>query len=241
MEIKVNQRGNYISKGVYLHPQTAGFVTVKQYIFLRKKGKKCLLIKFSNGCDFKISAMKFTVIQLDAAGELIKKTPVSYNTLSVLQGRDFSVNSGIIVDEKCCDFKVVFDEVFSGYFKYVIRNGAPVAYYEKHSDLTVEGGKKISGFVPAFFAKERKIKTSALAYFAAVLAIAAVLLLNVVNTAVNMQKAIDAGPRNDAPSYGESSSSDNSFITQEAFEESAPLETRAPEHGDAIEPDNDTE
>ena len=241
MEIKMNQRGNYISKGVYLHPQTAGFVTVKQYIFCRQRGKKCLIIKFSNNCDFKVSAMNFTVIQLDAAGELIRKTPVSYNALSVSQGSDFSVNSGIIVDEKCCDFKIVIDEVFSGYFKYVIRNGTPVAYYEKRGNLTVEGGKKISGFIHTSFAKERKTKTSRLACFAAVLAVSTVLLLNVFNTAANMQKAIDAGTRNDAPSYGESGSADNSFSTQESFVESAPSETCAPERWEVIEPDNDTE
>ena len=62
MEIKMNQRGNYISKGVYLHPQIPGFVAVKQYIFCRQNEKKCLILKFSNNCDFKLSAMSFTVV-----------------------------------------------------------------------------------------------------------------------------------------------------------------------------------
>ena len=212
----MSQKGNSISKGVYLHPQTSGFVTAKQYIFCRKKGKKCLLIRFSNGCDFKISAMNFTVLQLDAVGELIGKTSVSYSALSVLPGKDFSANRGVIVDEKCCDFKVVFDEVYSDDFKYVLKNGTPVAYYEKPRGLTVEGGAKIhSSEEPIFSVKEKKARPSGIACFAAVLVIVTVLLLNVFNTVENMQNAIDEGTHANRPSYGEGAgSNDNSYSTE---------------------------
>ena len=211
----MSQKGNYISKGVYLHPQTSGFVTVKQYIFCRKRGKKCLLIKFSNGCDFTVSAMNFTVLQLDAAGEIIGKTPISYSSLSAASGSDFSVNSGVIVEEKCSDFKVVFDEVYSGYFKYVLKNGIPVAYYEKPVALTVEGGEKIYSYdAPIFSAKEKKIKASGLAYFAAVLVILTVIFLNIFDMASNMQKAIDEGTRPDTPPQEDTGYVDNSYTTQ---------------------------
>lgn len=240
MEIKMNQRGNYISKGVYLHPQIPGFVAVKQYIFCRQNEKKCLILKFSNNCDFKLSAMSFTVVQLDAAGEVIGETPVSYTALSVSQGCDFSVNSGIIVEERCCDFKIVFNEVFSGYFKYVIRGGEIVAYYEKRGELTVEGEKKRSDFIPAFFAKERKTKTRGRAYFAAVLAVLAVLLLNVLNIMMNMQGAIDAGPQSGGrPSDIESTN--HSYTTHGPVEEITLPGTYAPNYEGVIDPDQYTE
>jgi hypothetical protein len=37
-----------ISKSEYTHPQVGGFIVVKQYMFYRYQGKKCLMVRFAN-------------------------------------------------------------------------------------------------------------------------------------------------------------------------------------------------
>ncbi|MBE6547579.1 MAG: hypothetical protein E7667_01690 [Ruminococcaceae bacterium] len=118
-----------ITKGHYEHSQIKGLVSVKQYIFARVKGKKCLILRFCNETDFKVNAINFVVLQLNAAGEIIDRTPVQYKDIVLLPGGVMSMNDGIVVSEKCADFKVQLISVQSGQYEYRVKDGDTVAVY----------------------------------------------------------------------------------------------------------------
>ena len=111
-----------ISKGIYSYPQPAGYVSVKQFIFLRVGEKKHLLVRFSNDLDVTIESVSFTVSQLDAEGALINKLHTRCKK-SIKSGESFAIDKALAVDEKCVDVKVTVDTAISGEYEYSDRNG----------------------------------------------------------------------------------------------------------------------
>lgn len=63
------------------------------------------------------------MIQLDAEGNVIEKTDVKHTNMKFLPKSMFVTETALIVDERCCDFKVVFNCVRSGDYVYRIREG----------------------------------------------------------------------------------------------------------------------
>ena len=107
-----------ISKGFYQHTQKSDFVSVKNYIFLHQPNKQYLLIRFSNDSDFKITAMEFVLLQLDATGAILDRTTIKYNKMAVDPGREYVPTQGIRVNKNCCDFRIVYKQVRSDQFCY---------------------------------------------------------------------------------------------------------------------------
>lgn len=128
------ERQQIISKGPYVHSQVSKFLSVKQYIFLRKEDQKCLMIKFTNEMDFYINKIKIKLVQLNADGKTICTSTVDYGNASIAPGMEFTPLSRIVVDEKCVDFKVYIDYVDSGNYRYRIKRGKIVAYYNEADD-----------------------------------------------------------------------------------------------------------
>ncbi|MBQ8350607.1 MAG: hypothetical protein IJY20_01000 [Clostridia bacterium] len=119
-----------LAKGFYRYAQNSEFVSVKQYMFVRARGKKCLLLRFSNDMGYDVTLLRFTLVQLNADGDVIQRTPLCYNSLHVNAGTAFATQRAIVVDEACTDFKIIFHEVGSGCYRYVVKDGNVMVYYQ---------------------------------------------------------------------------------------------------------------
>ena len=109
---------NYIAKGNYRYSQIDNFVSVKNYIFLRKKGVKCLLLRFSNELGYTVDGMSYVVFQYDVDGNLLGRRQVRHNDIMLNPLGTYATSEPLEVNEKCTDFKVVFLEVRSGKYRY---------------------------------------------------------------------------------------------------------------------------
>ncbi len=121
---------NLLSKGSYDHYQTGAFIGVKNYIFSEQDGKKCLLLQLFNSSEKKISAFKFTLVQLDAAGRHIHKHSYTYHSLNIDAGLDYALKMGIVVKAECVSFRVQMLYAVSDGYKYVFKNGTAVKHYD---------------------------------------------------------------------------------------------------------------
>ena len=175
-EIKMAIAQQYIAKGLYQYSQISNLVSVKNYIFLRQNGKKCLLIRFSNDLDHIVDSMEFTVIQLDSAGKILEKTKVAYKNMRLMPGQNFS-STGIVVNEFCTDFKVIFQSVISERYKYVVRQGQVVIYYLKKPTEIISEGKQ-SYYAAYRSVNQKRFGKPRLASLAAVIAVILMLFVN---------------------------------------------------------------
>lgn len=109
---------NFIAKGNYGHSQIGNFVSVKNYIFMRKKGVKCLLLRFYNELGYTVDSISYVVFQYDVEGNLLERMQVRHNDIKLNPLGTYATPEPLEVDEKCMDFKVVFSEVRSGKYRY---------------------------------------------------------------------------------------------------------------------------
>ena len=119
-----------LSKGFYQYAQLDRFIAVKNYIFLRDHGKKGLLLRLYNDMDYPVDHMEFTIVQMDAAGKILERTPVVCKKIKFYPGNTYTLKEAVIVHELCNDFKIVFDEVRAGRYTYYVKDGGAVAYFD---------------------------------------------------------------------------------------------------------------
>ncbi len=124
----MSEKRDIITKGMYKHAQTLGFVSAKQYIFFNKNNKRCLSLRFSNDMDVAIDGINFTIAELDANGKLIRNSKAHFSG-TVLPGRMFAPDDAVVVDPKCCDFKVTVDKVVSRNYEYTSIDGKVFVRY----------------------------------------------------------------------------------------------------------------
>ena len=129
------EKRDIISKGIYKHPQIVGFVSVKQYIFMDKNGKRGLVLRFSNDLDATENGMEFTVIELDSNGNAIRNSLVHY-TGRVHSGCMFTSESAVIVEPKCCDFKVFINKVFADNYEYTAVGDKVLTRYTNRAETS---------------------------------------------------------------------------------------------------------
>lgn len=120
----------FIEKGSYTHPQADGYVALKQYIFTRREGKRCLLLRFANEYSRTVHGFEVVVTQLSSDGRVIGRSRVPYQNISVSPGNTYAPDSGIVVADNCSDFRISLVYFVSGDYKYVIRHGRAVAHYD---------------------------------------------------------------------------------------------------------------
>lgn len=126
----------FLSKGFYQYAQVGNPVLVKDYIFARQEGKKCLMVRFSNELEYTVDAMAFTVIQMDAAGKVLANTDIQYVEMNFCPGGTYVSDAGIVVDEYCTDFRIVLSAVRSGQYEYVPHGShTAVRYLRKQQPL----------------------------------------------------------------------------------------------------------
>ena len=63
------EQTNVISKGSYSTFRFNDFVSVRQYLLIREKGEKFLLLKLSNDASETATGLKLVVHQLDVRGD----------------------------------------------------------------------------------------------------------------------------------------------------------------------------
>ena len=120
----------YVEKGSYTHPQADGYIALKQYIFIRRDGKRCLLLRFANEFSRTVHGFEVIVTQLSSDGRVIGRSRVPYQNISVASGNTYSPDSGVVVRENCADFRISLVYFVSGDYKYVIKRGHAVAHYD---------------------------------------------------------------------------------------------------------------
>ena len=138
----------YISKGFYLYKQPSEFVTLQNYIYVRVGKKKCLILRFFNEIGYTVNEMEFALVQLDAAGKVIKTSNIKYSDIQFESEQTFVPKQGIVVDDFCTDFRIVISSVRSDRYKYTVKNGKVKVKYIKRSKQLGEGilgGEIISG------------------------------------------------------------------------------------------------
>ncbi len=132
----------YISKGVYEHPQISDLVSVKEYIFVRRNEKKCLTLRFLNELNYVVNAMEFSVVQMDASGKILETSTIKYNGLNFMPGTTYVDPTMVEVDEYCADFRIVFTKIMSGRYKYTVRNGRFTVDYVKADEKIINKGQR---------------------------------------------------------------------------------------------------
>ena len=167
-----------ISKGFYQYSQVNNYITVKNYMFLREKGKKCLLIRFVNDADFTVDSMEYVVVQFGSGGQTIDTTRVVCEKMNLAPGAMYASNDSIVVDDYCTDFKIVFSFARSGNYVYTVRDGRVVADYVLPQEKLEISGKKRERKIK-HFSVERKLITRPTIAMLSPVAIAVISLLGV--------------------------------------------------------------
>lgn len=163
-----------ISKGEYKHYQIDNFVSVKQYIFLKADGKKCLTLRFTNSLGYTVNAFKFVLAQIDVQGNVIKKKKIKLSNLVFESGTDYTSDKGIIVDEKCVDFKIQMLCVYSDRYRYKLKNDKIALYFVPHKEWNYDESDDRQR--PLKVVSKTKFKVRSVK-FVALLVIAALILL----------------------------------------------------------------
>ena len=160
-----------LSKGYYKHAQISGFVTVKNYIYVKRKGKKCLLLRFLNEADFEIEGLDFTVIQLDASGNVLGESRLRKEKLRFISGGYYTCHDAIVMREGCHDFKVIVNEAIAQDFRYCVRDGEVTAYYikEREALFDLPKGTKVARNTEGFSVKTKRFVGSRMAVVLAVI------------------------------------------------------------------------
>lgn len=163
-----------ISKGEYRHYQIDNFISVKQYIFLRVNEKKCLVMRFTNSLGCKVNAFKFVLYQIDIKGNVICKKKIRVNNISLHDGRNYTSNKGIILDEKCVDFKVVMLCAYSDRYRYKLKNDKIAVYYVPHKKWSYEDSDNYKDTVKV--KSKTKFRTGAVRLLAFLMILALILV-----------------------------------------------------------------
>ncbi len=128
---------NCIARGVYSHSQTGNFVSVKEYMFIRRDSKKCLVARFCNETPYVLTSIEILVTELDSAGSVINKSKITYRNILSMPSETFTVESGIVVSPKCVDFRIKVLSAVSDKYVHRVRRGKVVTSYNKRAGLKV--------------------------------------------------------------------------------------------------------
>ena len=163
-----------ISKGDYKHYQIDNFISVKQYIFIRSDGQKCLTMRYTNSLGHNVNGFKFFLIQLDLKGNVISRKKIRINNIVFPSDSDYTSNKGIIVDERCVDFKVQMLCVYSDRYRYKLKNDRVAVYYVPHKKWSYEDDKIREKNIKA--ASKTRVRTPSVRFVASVVIIAMIIL-----------------------------------------------------------------
>ena len=120
----------WYDKGLYHHPQPAGFVSLKQYMIIDKDGKKCLMLRFFNELKVPVGAIEFKLVQLNTQGSVLASDTIKLDSMKMAPGATHAMKTGIVLKDKCTDFRVTVISARSNGYKYVMKHGIPTPTYD---------------------------------------------------------------------------------------------------------------
>lgn len=172
------EKGTIIAKGIYKHPQTEGFISVKQFMFVQRDGVKHLIVRYMNEMDANVEDMKLLLTEMNADGAVIAERRLEHRGLKADAGATFAPNEGIPISSECVDFKIKILEATSGFYTYRYKGNKTCVYYTPKQSARP---KPPTG-TPGFSAKKLKTPSSramtAVSIFLITLFIAASILVS---------------------------------------------------------------
>lgn len=175
----MTKENQIISKGSYVYSQIDDFIAVKDYIFTRIQGKKCLFLRFTNFADYTVNSMSFTLIQLNSSGEDLGHIEIKCSNLDIKPSQKYTHDSGIVVDEYCSDFKVVFSSVRSDNYIYTVCDGRVSVRVDLPMSNSLSGTPSKKPIRKGFSVAKRKYGKPRLSVFLAVVMFILMISLNI--------------------------------------------------------------
>ena len=168
-----------IEKGLYKHPQLAEMISVKEYMFVLSRGKKCLAQRFCNDSDFTVNSMQFTLIEFDDAKNVIQKRKFNYDGISVKPGATYVPKRQIVLSDGCVDYRIVLNRITSGRYHYHVKGNDYLLYFDQSTPKTTPSTIKSVSVSKTY--GRRFTKTAALAIFSVALMTAVFAISVIVN------------------------------------------------------------
>lgn len=128
----VNTEEKCIKKGIYGYPQLSGYLSVKQFMIIERRGKKYLVVRFANEADFIIKDAKFILKQLNSKGEVIDETKLDYLGLNVRAGEMRVPTERIALKKDCSDVVLKLVSLVGGRYEYRFKNDIVTVHYNKN-------------------------------------------------------------------------------------------------------------
>ena len=124
-----------IAKGKYRYPQSAGVITVANYIIVREDGKKYVLLRFSNERNERVDGLEIKFTQYGADGKEIESSRISFENANGAANSLFVPEERIEVSEECADFRVtILSARYGRYIYKAKKNGVSVDYAPAETD-----------------------------------------------------------------------------------------------------------
>ena len=132
-----------ISKGLYNETVDGKeILAVKQYIYVREKNKKYLMLRFLNNAKFIINSFEFWIIQKNSEGFEIGQNKIRIKDINARPGEIFAPEKCFLVKDKCVDFDVRFVVIKSGKYEYRIKNNESFVRYPLESSWKYQSREK---------------------------------------------------------------------------------------------------
>ncbi len=127
---------------VYDLPQPEGPLAVKDYLLGTVEGERCCILRFIKKLDVLVTRITFEIIQLNAGGAEIGRTPytlVSSGSHQEGVGETFAPNCAMPIDDACTAIKIKIVEVISGSYVYTAHNKNMCVDYRMEESMPSEG------------------------------------------------------------------------------------------------------
>lgn len=146
-----------IAKGSYSNFRFNDFVSVRQYLLIREKGEKYLIMKLSNDAKETVTGLKLVVEQLDVRGSRIETSHVEWNDVKGKPGQKFIPQNKIHLRENCVEVKIRLVGATYGDYTYSVKSNELVVTYHKPQEKLRQDYSYQTGGKDAVI-EERKFK-----------------------------------------------------------------------------------
>lgn len=148
---------NVIAKGSYSKFRFNDFVSVRQYLLIREKGRKYLILKLSNDATETVTSLKLVVEQLDVRGACIETSRVEWE-VNGKAGEKFVPKDKLALREGCVEVKIHLVGATYGDYTYAVKsNELVVTYGKKQAQEKKDYSAKTSGKTAVSFVRKFKI------------------------------------------------------------------------------------
>ena len=119
-----------ISKGLYKESTDKDeLIVVKQYVFARDNGRKCLMFRFLNNSKSVVHSFEFWLVQKNSEGIEIAENKMVVEDICAKPGETFAPQKIFMVDDKCVDFDIQVVVARSGKYEYRREGGENFVRY----------------------------------------------------------------------------------------------------------------